>query len=123
MLASWQALLDYLHADMAHLAIERVRALHLDGKNRLIRDDLVSEGTIDQAAVYVREIVRRAIDLGSASLILVHNHPSGDPSPSKADIALTREVIQAGRPLGIAVHDHVIVGANGNASLRALGLI
>lgn len=123
MLASWQALLDYLRADMAWLAIERVRVLHLDSKNMLMRDEVVSEGTVDQAGVHVREIVKRALEIGSSSLILVHNHPSGDPQPSRADIQLTREIIEAGKRLGIAVHDHIIVGAHGHASLRALGLM
>ncbi len=122
-LSNWQALTDYLRADMAHRSIERVRVLHLNTKNRLIRDELVSEGSIDQAAVHVREIIRRAIELGSAALILVHNHPSGDPEPSRQDIALTRELIAAAKPLGIAIHDHVVVGRDGQASLRALGLI
>ncbi len=123
MLASWQALLDYLRGDMAWLGIERVRVLHLNAKNMLIRDEVMAEGSVDQASVHVREIIRRAIDLGSAGLILVHNHPSGDPQPSRADIQLTREIAEAGKRLGIAVHDHVIVGANGHASLRALGLM
>ncbi len=122
-LAHWQALSDYLRADMAHHPIERVRVLHLDAKNVLIRDELVAEGSIDQATIYVREIVRRAIDLHSAALILVHNHPSGDPSPSKADIRLTRELVQAGRPLGIAVHDHLIIGRSDQSSMRSMGLI
>ncbi|RHW16588.1 DNA repair protein RadC [Sphingomonas gilva] len=122
-LASWQALLDYLRADMAHHAIERVRVLHLNSRNMLIRDELVSQGTIDESAVHVREVIRRAIDLGSAAIILVHNHPSGDPAPSRADIELTRHIIEAGRRLGIAVHDHVIIGTKGHASLRAMGLI
>ena len=122
-LASWDALLDYLRADMAHRMIERVRVLHLDTKNALIRDELVAEGSIDQAAVHVREVIRRAIDLGAASLILVHNHPSGDPAPSRQDIALTREIVDAARPLGISVHDHIIVGANGHSSMRAQGLM
>ncbi|WCT72125.1 DNA repair protein RadC [Sphingomonas naphthae] len=122
-LANWQALEDYLHADMAHRAVEAVRVLHLNTKNMLIRDELVSQGSIDQAAVHVREAVKRALDLGSAAIILVHNHPSGDPSPSRADIALTREIIAGLKPLGIAVHDHVIVGAHGQTSLRAKGLI
>ncbi|MBE7248929.1 MAG: DNA repair protein RadC [Actinomycetospora chiangmaiensis] len=122
-LGSWQALIDYLHSDMAHLAVERVRALHLDARNRLIRDELLHEGTTDQAAVYVREVIRSAFQLGSAAIILVHNHPSGDPSPSRQDIALTREIVAAGKPLGIAVHDHVIVGASGHSSMRALGLM
>ncbi len=122
-LSSWQALLDYLRADMAFMATERVRILHLNTRNMLIRDEIMAEGSIDQAAVSVREVIRRAIDLGSAAIILVHNHPSGDPSPSRADIALTRTIIDAGKPLGIAVHDHIIIGMNGHASFRAQGLI
>jgi DNA repair protein RadC len=122
-LSNWQALIDYLHADMAPHIIERVRVLHLNSRNMLIRDDLVSEGSIDQAPVYVREVLRRAMDLGSASLILVHNHPSGDPSPSKGDIDLTRALIDAAKKLGIAVHDHLIVGSRGHVSLKSLGLI
>ncbi|MGN6122059.1 MAG: RadC family protein [Sphingomonas oligoaromativorans] len=122
-LSGWQALLDYLQADMAHIGVERVRVLHLNTRNMLIRDETISEGSIDQAAVHVREVIRRAIELGSASIILVHNHPSGDPSPSRQDIALTRQIIDAGSTLGVTVHDHVIIGAKGHASLRALGLI
>ncbi len=123
MLSNWQALLDYLHADMAPHIVERVRVLHLNSRNMLIRDELMSEGSIDEAPVYVREVMRRAMDLGSASLILVHNHPSGDPSPSKGDIALTRALIDAGKKLGIAIHDHLVIGSQGHASLRSLGLI
>ncbi|WP_033922918.1 RadC family protein [Sphingomonas sp. 37zxx] len=123
LLNNWQALLDYLRADMAHHSIERVRVLHLNTRNMLIRDELMSEGSIDEAAVYVREVIRRAIDLGSAALILVHNHPSGDPTPSRADIELTRTIADAGKRLNIAVHDHIIIGTNGHASLRSLGLI
>lgn len=122
-LANWQALLDYLRADMAHHVIERFRVLHLNSKNMLIRDELMGEGTIDEAAVYVREVIRRAIDLGSAALILVHNHPSGDPSPSRADIDITRQIMAAGKGMGIAVHDHIIMGRDGHASLRGQGLI
>lgn len=122
-LASWQALLDYLHADMAHIGIERVRVLHLNARNMLIRDEAMSEGSIDQAAIYTREVIRRAIDLGSAAIILVHNHPSGDPAPSRQDIAMTRDIVEAGKPLGIVVHDHVIIGTQGHASMRALGLL
>lgn len=122
-LSSWQALLDYLRADMAHRAVERVRVLHLNSKNMLIRDELAAEGSIDQAAVHVREVIRRALDLGSAALILVHNHPSGDPQPSRQDIALTQEIAQAGKPLGIVIHDHVVVSARGHVSMRSLGLI
>lgn len=122
-LASWQALIDYLRVDMGHITIERVRVLHLNGKNMLIRDEVVSEGSIDQASVHVREVIRRAMDIGSSAIILVHNHPSGDPSPSRADIALTRDIIDAGKRLNVAVHDHVIIGATGHSSMRALGLI
>ena len=122
-LGNWQALLDYLRADMAHHGIERFRVLHLNTRNILIRDEIMSKGSVDQTAVYVREVIRRAIDLGSASLILVHNHPSGDPSPSRADIDVTRAIMEVGKRLNIAVHDHVIIGTNGHASLRAQGLI
>ncbi|HKX22042.1 MAG TPA: DNA repair protein RadC [Rhizorhapis sp.] len=122
-LASWQALLDYLRADMAHMTVERVRVLHLNSRNRLIRDENMGDGSVDQAAIYVREVIRRAIDLGSASLILVHNHPSGDPAPSQQDILVTRNIIEAGKKLGIAVHDHIIIGRQGHSSMRAMGLI
>ncbi len=122
-LASWQALLDYLRADMAFLMTERVRMLHLNSKNMLIRDEVMAEGSIDQAAVHVREVIRRAIDLGSAAIIIVHNHPSGDPQPSRADINLTRDIVEAGKRLGIAVHDHIIIGAKGHSSMRAMGLL
>ncbi|PXA83186.1 hypothetical protein DMC47_44335 [Nostoc sp. 3335mG] len=122
-LSGWQALLDYLQADMAHIGIERVRVLHLNTKNMLIRDETISEGSIDQSAVHVREVVKRAMELGSAAIILVHNHPSGDPQPSRQDIALTQQIIEAGRPLGVAVHDHVIIGSKGHVSLRGQGLI
>ena len=122
-LASWQALLDYLRADMAHITIERVRVLHLNTRNMLIRDEVMSEGSVDQATVHVREVIRRAIDLGSAAIILVHNHPSGDPAPSRADISLTRDIAEAGKKLGIAVHDHIIIGAGGHSSMRAMGLL
>lgn len=110
-LGSWNALLDYLRADMAALPIERVRVLFLDAKNGLIRNEAFSEGTTSEAAMYAREVIRRAIDLHATSLILVHNHPSGDPSPSKQDIAVTRDIVEAGKRLGIQVHDHVIVGS------------
>ena len=122
-LASWQALLDYLRADMAHLAHERVRVLHLDSKNRLIRDELVSEGSVDQAAIYTREVIKRALALGSAAIILVHNHPSGDSTPSRQDIAITKDICDAARTLGIAVHDHIVIGRDGHTSFRSKGLI
>lgn len=122
-LASWQALIDYLHADMAHRGTERVRVLHLNARNMLIRDEVMTDGSVDEAALYVREVIRRAIDLGSTGIILVHNHPSGDPAPSPADIDITRKVAEAGKRMGIALHDHIIVGATGHASLRAMGLL
>lgn len=122
-LSSWQALIDYLHVDMAHRTNERVRVLHLNTRNILIRDEVMSDGSIDEAALYVREVIRRAIDLGSAGIILVHNHPSGDPAPSRADIDITRKVVEAGKRLGIAVHDHIIIGTSGHSSLRAMGLL
>jgi DNA repair protein RadC len=122
-LGSWQALLDYLHADMAHNPVERVRVLFLNSKNMLIRDDQMSEGSVDEAAVYIREIIRRALDYHATALILVHNHPSGDPQPSQQDIRLTRDIVEAGRHLKITVHDHIIVGTRGHSSMRAMGLI
>ena len=122
-LSSWQALLDYLRADMAFNPVERVRVLYLNAKNMLIRNEPVSEGSVDEAAVYVREVIRRALEYHATAIILVHNHPSGDPQPSQQDIRLTREIVAAGRPLGIAVHDHVIVGSKGHSSLRGMGLI
>jgi DNA repair protein RadC len=89
----------------------------------LIRDEVMSDGSIDQAAVHVREVIRRAIDLGSAAIILVHNHPSGDPAPSRADIAITRTIADAGAAMGVVLHDHIIIGRNGHVSLKAQGLI
>lgn len=122
-LGNWQGLLDYLRADMAHRLNERVRVLHLDSRNHLIRDEAVSDGSIDQSAIYIREVVRRAIELGSAAVILVHNHPSGDTMPSRQDIAITRDIADTLKRLGIALHDHIIVGRHGHASLRSQGLI
>lgn len=122
-ISSWQLLLDYLRADMAHLTVERVRILYLNSKNQLISDDHMGDGSIDQAAIYTRQVIRRALDLGAVSLILVHNHPSGNPQPSRQDIAITTDIIEAGKRLGIAVHDHVIIGKEGHVSLRAKGLI
>ena len=122
-LGSWAALLDYLRADMAHLTVERVRVLFLNSKNMLIRDEHMGDGSVDQAAIYTRQVIKRALDLGAMAVILVHNHPSGNPSPSKQDIAITREIAEAGRRLGIAVHDHVIIGKEGHISMRSKGLI
>lgn len=122
-LSNWQALLDYLRADMAHRATECVRVLHLNSRNMLILDDRMSEGTVDQAVLHPREVIKRALEVGAASIILVHNHPSGDPQPSRADIELTRTIVAAGKPLGITVHDHLVIGTDGHASLRAMGLM
>lgn len=122
-LSSWQALLDYLAVDMAHLTNERVRVLYLDSKNRLIDDHHAAEGTIDEAAIHPREVIRRALDLGASALILVHNHPSGSPEPSHADIQITRTIAEAGRHMGVHVHDHVIIGKEGHVSLRSKRLI
>jgi DNA repair protein RadC len=122
-LSSWQALIDYLHGAMAHRMTESARVLHLNTRNVLIRDEQVSEGSIDQAAIYIREVARRALELGSSAIILVHNHPSGDPSPSRQDIALTRDMVIALKPLNIQVHDHVVIGSAGHASLRSMGLM
>lgn len=122
-LASWQALLDYLRADMAHEGIERVRVLFLNAKNVLIRDEPMWEGSVDESAVYIREVMRRALDLHATAIIVVHNHPSGDPSPSQQDIRLTRDLAEAGRHLNVTLHDHIVIGANGHSSLRAMGLI
>jgi DNA repair protein RadC len=122
-LASWQALLDYLAIDMANLNHERVRVLYLNTQNRLIADQVVHDGTIDEGAIYPREIIRKALDIGASALVLVHNHPSGNPEPSRADIAITNRIAEAGQHLGIVVHDHVIIGSDAHVSLRAKGLI
>ncbi|WP_435201366.1 RadC family protein [Qipengyuania sp. 902] len=122
-LGSWQALLDYLAVDMAHLTVERVRVLYLNTQNRLILDHHVGDGSIDEAAIHPREVIRKAFDIGATALILVHNHPSGNPEPSRADIQITQRIAEAGRLLGVTVHDHVIVGRSGHVSLRAKGLI
>lgn len=122
-LSSWQALLDYLTIDMAHLTIERVRVLYLDARNRLVLDHHAGDGSVDEAAIHPREVIRRGLEVGATALILVHNHPSGSPEPSRADIQITQRIAEAGRLLGITVHDHVIVGREGHVSLKAKGLI
>jgi DNA repair protein RadC len=122
-LGSWQSLLDYLAIDMAHLTVERVRVLYLDARNRLIDDHHVGDGSIDEAAIHPREVIRRAMDVGASALILVHNHPSGSPEPSRADIQITQRIAEAGRLLGVTVHDHVTIGREGHVSLRSKGLI
>jgi DNA repair protein RadC len=122
-LGSWQALLDYLRVDMAHEAIERVRVLFLNSKNMLIANEPMWEGSVDESAVHIREVLRRALDLHATAIIIVHNHPSGDPTPSRQDISLTRDLVEAAKHLKIQVHDHVIIGAEGHRSLKAMGLI
>lgn len=122
-LGSWQALIDYLTTDMAHLTVERVRILYLDTRNRLIEDHHLGDGSIDEAAIHPREVIRRAMDVGASAMILVHNHPSGSPEPSRADIQITQRIAEAGRHMGVTVHDHVIIGREGHTSLRAKGLI
>ena len=122
-LSGWQALTDYLHAAMAHRVTEEFRFIILNNRNVMIRDEAMGEGTVNQAPVYPREIVKRALELGASGVVLVHNHPSGDPQPSRDDIVMTKAVVEAGRHLGLAVHDHVIIGVGGHVSMRAQGLI
>jgi DNA repair protein RadC len=120
---SWDKLIDYCSAQIAHGKVEEFHVLFLDRKNALIKHERQQRGTIDHTPVYTREVVKRALELGASALILVHNHPSGDPTPSKADIAVTQEIKKAAAPLGLVLHDHVIIGRNRHASLRDLGLI
>ena len=122
-LSSWDALGDYLQATMAHSSVEEVRVLFLNARNMLLANEAMWRGSVDEASVHVREVISRAIALGATAIIIVHNHPSGDPSPSQQDIRLTRELIEAGRHMKIAVHDHVIVGSSGRSSMKAAGLI
>ena len=122
-LSSWEALGDYLHAQMAHRRTEEVRVLFLNAKNMLIANEALWQGSVDEASVHVREVIARAIALGSTAIIIVHNHPSGDPAPSQQDIRLTRDLVEAGRHMKVTVHDHVIVGRAGRSSMRAMGLI
>jgi DNA repair protein RadC len=122
-LSSWAALLDYCAAAMARAPQEEFRVLFLDRKNVLIADEVQTQGTVDHTPVYPREIVKRALELAASAIILVHNHPSGDPTPSRADIEMTREVAEAAKALRIAVHDHVVVGRGGTTSFKALGLL
>ena len=122
-LGSWAQVIDYCRAAMAFEPREQFRILFLDKKNVLIADEVQQSGTVDHTPVYPREVVKRALELSSTAIILVHNHPSGDPTPSRADIDMTKTIIETAGPLGIAVHDHIIVGRNGHASLRGLRLI
>jgi DNA repair protein RadC len=121
-ISSWTALLAYARLAMANEPREQFRVLFLDKKNQLIGDEVMNQGTVDHAPVYPREVMRRALELAASAVILVHNHPSGDPTPSAADVEMTRQVVEAGRSLKIAVHDHLVVGREGVASFKALGL-
>jgi DNA repair protein RadC len=123
LLNAWDKLMAYLHAALAREKVEHFRVLYLDTKNRLVADETQTRGTVNHAPVYPREVVKRALDLQASALILVHNHPSGDPSPSRADIDMTREVQKAAAALGIALHDHVIVGNGRWLSFRQQGLL
>lgn len=122
-LASWSSVIEYCHAAMAHETREQFRILFLDKRNALIADEVQQTGTVDHTPVYPREVVKRALELSATALILVHNHPSGDPTPSRADIDMTKMIIETAKPLGITVHDHIIVGKDGHASLKGLRLI
>lgn len=122
-MSSWSGVLDYLRLAQGFDAREAFRILFLDKKNHLIADEVQGRGTVDHTPVYVREVVKRALELSATAIILVHNHPSGDPTPSRADIDVTKQIIDAAKPLGVTVHDHIIVGRNGHASLKALRLI
>ncbi|MCC5971213.1 MAG: DNA repair protein RadC [Pararhodobacter sp.] len=122
-ISSWQALLDYCHTAMSHRETEHLRVLFLDRKNTLIADEELGRGTVDHVPVYPREVLRRALDLNASALILVHNHPSGDPTPSDADITMTAQIQTAAQALGLTLHDHLIIGKSRESSFRALGLL
>lgn len=122
-LGSWQALLDYCRAAMSHKSNEHFRVLFLDRKNALMADEVQQTGTVDHAPVYPREVVKRALELGASAVILVHNHPSGDPTPSGEDISITEQIVTAGKALGIAVHDHLIIGRDEHVSFKSMGLL
>ncbi|GJE15978.1 RadC family protein [Methylobacterium marchantiae] len=123
LLSSWAALLDYCRATMAFSAREQFRVLFLDKRNHLIADEVQGRGTVDHTPVYPREVARRALELSATAIILAHNHPSGDPTPSAADIRMTRNIVAVLEPLGIVVHDHIVLGRDGHASLKGLKLI
>jgi DNA repair protein RadC len=122
-LSSWRALIDYCMAQMAREQTEQFRILFLDRKNKLLRDEVQGRGTVDHTPVYPREVVKRALELGASAIILVHNHPSGDPTPSSSDVDMTKHIIDAAKTLDITVHDHLIIGRHGHASLKQLGLM
>ena len=123
LLSSWDKVLGYCRAALGRAEVERFHLLFLDRKNRLIADETQQRGTVDHTPVYPREVVKRALELGASALILVHNHPSGDPTPSQADIEMTEEIVEAGRTLGIVVHDHIVISRESHASFRAMGLL
>jgi DNA repair protein RadC len=123
MLSSWASVIDYCRTAMAFADKEQFRVLFLDKRNQLISDEVQQTGTVDHTPVYPREVIKRALELSATAVILVHNHPSGDPTPSQADIQMTRAIVDIAAPLGIAVHDHIIVGKNGHASLKGMKLI
>ncbi len=122
-LSSWSAVLDYCRTAQAFADREQFRVIFLDKRNQLIADELQQIGTVDHTPVYPREVVKRALELSATAIILVHNHPSGDPTPSRADIQMTQQIIAVASPLGISVHDHIIVGKDGHASLKGLKLV
>jgi DNA repair protein RadC len=122
-LSSWRALVDYCMAQMSRETTEQFRILVLDRKNKLLRDEVQGRGTVDHTPVYPREVVKRALELGASSIILVHNHPSGDPTPSGSDVEMTKDIVSAAKTLDITVHDHLIIGRHGHASLKQLGLM
>lgn len=122
-LSSWKDVIAYCRAAAAFESKEQFRMLFLDKKNQLIADEVQQQGTVDHTPVYVREVIKRALELSATAIVLVHNHPSGDPSPSAADIDITRQIIAAGKPLGVVVHDHIIVGKYGHVSLKEMRLI
>jgi DNA repair protein RadC len=115
--------IGYCTAAMAHEPAEQFRIIFLDQKNRLIADEVQQKGTVNHTPVYVREVVKRSLELHATAIILVHNHPSGDPTPSRADIDMTKQIVDAARPLGVVVHDHIIIGRQGHVSFRGLKLI
>jgi DNA repair protein RadC len=122
-IGSWDRLIDYCNAHIAYGQVEEFHLLFLDRKNALIRHERQQRGTVDHTPVYTREVVKRALELGASALILVHNHPSGDPTPSKADIAVTRDIVKVAAALGVTVHDHIILGRGRHTSLRDMGLL
>lgn len=122
-ISSWQQLIDYCQLSFGHATAEEFRILFLDRKNKLIRDEQQTKGTVDHAPVYPREVVRRALELGASAIILVHNHPSGDPTPSRADIDMTKAVRDATKAVGVTLHDHLVIGHGRHASFKTLGLL